>query len=146
MKESAYLLNFVTKEWYLLLMLLFLKMILLFMMLIHMHVSLMVFVYTWENVLITKHNDLESMEKTCKCATKMAAVPQVEFYSLLKVYLEIAECPLEKLLPERKIQFRLLVDDAHGFGTPWKKQVLEQEKSKVKTELMYFSTATEWKY
>jgi 7-keto-8-aminopelargonate synthetase-like enzyme len=56
----------------------------------------------------------------------------VEFYSLLKVFFGMRGTTREierDCCDEAKYNFRLLVDDAHGFGTLGK-QVLEQVRSK----------------
>ena len=86
-----------------------------------------------------RHNDMDSFEKNIKRATKVAEENGGGILVITEgVFGMTGQQGKLKEIAEFKKQysFRLLVDDAHGFGTLGKLE-LELEKSKVaKTKLM----------
>ena len=81
-----------------------------------------------------KHNDIESMEKNLQRATKMAHETGGGILFITEGVFGIAEL-------KKKYNFRLLVDDAHGFGTLGKTGAGAGEEQGVQDEIdVYFST------
>ncbi|UFH35330.1 aminotransferase class I/II-fold pyridoxal phosphate-dependent enzyme [Flavobacterium acetivorans] len=91
-----------------------------------------------------KHNDLESMEKNLQRATKMAAETGggILFITEGVFGMRGQQGKLKEIVAmKQKYNFRLLVDDAHGFGTLGKTGAGAGEEQGVQDEIdVYFST------
>jgi glycine C-acetyltransferase len=115
------------------------KTILLFMMLMLTLVLSMVFVYTWKTFTY-KHNDLESMEKNLQRATKWQQKQVEVFFYYRRCFGMRGQGKLTEIVAmKQKYNFRLLVDDAHGFGTLGKTGAGGEKSKVVKMILMYTS-------
>jgi glycine C-acetyltransferase len=91
-----------------------------------------------------KHNDLESMEKNLQRATKMAEVTGggILFITEGVFGMRGQQGKLKEIVAMKKrYNFRLLVDDAHGFGTLGKTGAGAGEEQGVQADIdVYFST------
>jgi len=91
-----------------------------------------------------KHNDLESMEKNLQRATKMALETGggILFITEGVFGMRGQQGKLKEIVAmKQKYNFRLLVDDAHGFGTLGKTGAGAGEEQGVQDEIdVYFST------
>lgn len=91
-----------------------------------------------------KHNDLESMEKNLQRATKMAEVTGggILFITEGVFGMRGQQGKLKEIVAmKQKYNFRLLVDDAHGFGTLGKTGAGAGEEQGVQDDIdVYFST------
>ena len=91
-----------------------------------------------------KHNDLESMEKNLQRATKMATETGggILFITEGVFGMRGQQGKLKEIVAmKKKYNFRLLVDDAHGFGTLGKTGAGAGEEQGVQNEIdVYFST------
>ena len=91
-----------------------------------------------------KHNDLESMEKNLQRATKMATETGggILFITEGVFGMRGQQGKLKEVVAlKQKYNFRLLVDDAHGFGTLGKTGAGAGEEQGVQNEIdVYFST------
>ncbi|PRZ27889.1 aminotransferase class I/II-fold pyridoxal phosphate-dependent enzyme [Flavobacterium granuli] len=91
-----------------------------------------------------KHNDLESMEKNLQRATKMATETGggILFITEGVFGMRGQQGKLKEIVAmKQKYNFRLLVDDAHGFGTLGKTGAGAGEEQGVQDEIdVYFST------
>ncbi len=91
-----------------------------------------------------KHNDLESMEKNLQRATKMAEETGggILFITEGVFGMRGQQGKLKEIAEfKKKYNFRLLVDDAHGFGTLGKTGAGAGEEQGVQDEIdVYFST------
>jgi glycine C-acetyltransferase len=91
-----------------------------------------------------KHNDLESMEKNLQRATKMAAETGggILFITEGVFGMRGQQGKLKEIVAmKQKYNFRLLVDDAHGFGTLGKTGAGAGEEQGVQDDIdVYFST------
>mgnify|MGYP000577595123 CR=1 FL=1 len=91
-----------------------------------------------------KHNDLESMEKNLQRATKMAAETGggILFITEGVFGMNGSQGKLKEIAALRpKYSFRMLVDDAHGFGTLGETGAGAGEAQGVQDEIdLYFST------
>lgn len=89
-----------------------------------------------------KHNDLESMEKNLQRATKMALETGggILFITEGVFGMRGQQGKLKEIVEmKKKYNFRLLVDDAHGFGTLGKTGAAPEKNKAVKTVLMCIS-------
>ena len=91
-----------------------------------------------------KHNDLESMEKNLQRATKMATETGggILFITEGVFGMRGQQGKLKEIVAmKKKYNFRLLVDDAHGFGTLGKTGAGAGEEQECQDEIdVYFST------
>jgi glycine C-acetyltransferase len=91
-----------------------------------------------------RHNDVESMEKNLQRATKMAEVTGggILFITEGVFGMRGQQGKLKEVVAlKKKYNFRLLVDDAHGFGTLGKTGAGAGEEQGVQEEIdVYFST------
>jgi len=91
-----------------------------------------------------KHNDLESMEKNLQRATKMATETGggILFITEGVFGMRGQQGKLKEIVAmKKKYNFRLLVDDAHGFGTLGKTGAGAGEEQGVQDDIdVYFST------
>ncbi len=91
-----------------------------------------------------KHNDLESMEKNLQRATKMAEETGggILFITEGVFGMRGQQGKLREIVAmKQKYNFRLLVDDAHGFGTLGKTGAGAGEEQGVQDQIdVYFST------
>lgn len=91
-----------------------------------------------------KHNDIESMEKNLQRATKMAAETGggILFITEGVFGMRGQQGKLKEIVAmKKKYNFRLLVDDAHGFGTLGKTGAGAGEEQGVQNDIdVYFST------
>ena len=91
-----------------------------------------------------KHNDIESMEKNLIRATKMAEVTGggILFITEGVFGMRGQQGKLKEIVAmKQKYNFRLLVDDAHGFGTLGKTGAGAGEEQGVQADIdVYFST------
>ncbi len=91
-----------------------------------------------------KHNDLESMEKNLQRATKMAQETGggILFITEGVFGMRGQQGKLKEIVAlKQKYTFRLLVDDAHGFGTLGKTGAGAGEEQGVQDDIdVYFST------
>ena len=91
-----------------------------------------------------KHNDLESMEKNLQRATKMAEETGggILFITEGVFGMRGQQGKLKEIVAfKEKYNFRLLVDDAHGFGTLGKTGAGAGEEQGVQDDIdVYFST------
>jgi glycine C-acetyltransferase len=91
-----------------------------------------------------KHNDIESMEKNLQRATKMATETGggILFITEGVFGMRGQQGKLKEIVEmKKKYNFRLLVDDAHGFGTLGKTGAGAGEEQGVQDEIdIYFST------
>ncbi len=91
-----------------------------------------------------KHNDLESMEKNLQRATKMATETGggILFITEGVFGMRGQQGKLKEVVAlKQKYNFRLLVDDAHGFGTLGKTGAGAGEEQGVQDQIdVYFST------
>ena len=91
-----------------------------------------------------KHNDLESMEKNLQRATKMALETGggILFITEGVFGMRGQQGKLKEIVAlKKKYNFRLLVDDAHGFGTLGKTGAGAGEEQGCQDEIdVYFST------
>jgi glycine C-acetyltransferase len=91
-----------------------------------------------------KHNDIESMEKNLQRATKLAAElgGGILFITEGVFGMRGQQGKLKEIVEmKKKYNFRLLVDDAHGFGTLGKTGAGAGEEQGVQDEIdIYFST------
>lgn len=91
-----------------------------------------------------KHNDLESMEKNLQRATKMAEETGggILFITEGVFGMRGQQGKLKEIVEfKKKYNFRLLVDDAHGFGTLGKTGAGAGEEQGVQDQIdVYFST------
>lgn len=91
-----------------------------------------------------KHNDLESMEKNLQRATKMALETGggILFITEGVFGMRGQQGKLKEIVEmKKKYNFRLLVDDAHGFGTLGKTGAGAGEEQDVQDDIdVYFST------
>jgi glycine C-acetyltransferase len=91
-----------------------------------------------------KHNDLESMEKNLQRATKMALETGggILFITEGVFGMRGQQGKLKEIVAmKEKYNFRLLVDDAHGFGTLGKTGAGAGEEQGVQDDIdVYFST------
>jgi glycine C-acetyltransferase len=91
-----------------------------------------------------KHNDLESMEKNLQRATKMAEETGggILFITEGVFGMRGQQGKLKEIVAlKQKYNFRLLVDDAHGFGTLGKTGAGAGEEQGVQADIdVYFST------
>lgn len=91
-----------------------------------------------------KHNDLESMEKNLQRATKMALETGggILFITEGVFGMRGQQGKLKEIVAlKKKYNFRLLVDDAHGFGTLGKTGAGAGEEQDCQDEIdVYFST------
>ena len=91
-----------------------------------------------------KHNDLESMEKNLQRATKMAEETGggILFITEGVFGMRGQQGKLKEIVEfKKKYNFRLLVDDAHGFGTLGKTGAGAGEEQGVQDDIdVYFST------
>lgn len=91
-----------------------------------------------------KHNDLESMEKNLQRATKMAEETGggILFITEGVFGMRGQQGKLKEIVAfKKKYNFRLLVDDAHGFGTLGKTGAGAGEEQGVQDDIdVYFST------
>ncbi len=91
-----------------------------------------------------KHNDLESMDKNLQRATKMAEVTGggILFITEGVFGMRGQQGKLKEIVAmKQKYNFRLLVDDAHGFGTLGKTGAGAGEEQGVQDDIdVYFST------
>ena len=91
-----------------------------------------------------KHNDLESMEKNLQRATKMATETGggILFITEGVFGMRGQQGKLKEIVElKKKYNFRLLVDDAHGFGTLGKTGAGAGEEQGVQDDIdVYFST------
>src|SRR6187402_2507575 len=91
-----------------------------------------------------KHNDLESMEKNLQRATKMAEETGggILFITEGVFGMRGQQGKLKEIVEmKKKYNFRLLVDDAHGFGTLGKTGAGAGEEQGVQDGIdVYFST------
>ena len=91
-----------------------------------------------------KHNDLESMEKNLQRATKMATETGggILFITEGVFGMRGQQGKLKEIVAmKQKYNFRLLVDDAHGFGTLGKTGAGAGEEQGVQDDIdVYFST------
>ena len=91
-----------------------------------------------------KHNDLESMEKNLQRATKMATETGggILFITEGVFGMRGQQGKLKEIVElKKKYNFRLLVDDAHGFGTLGKTGAGAGEEQGVQEDIdVYFST------
>ena len=91
-----------------------------------------------------KHNDIESMEKNLMRATKMAEVTGggILFITEGVFGMRGQQGKLKEIVAmKQKYNFRLLVDDAHGFGTLGKTGAGAGEEQGVQADIdVYFST------
>ncbi|MDQ5928587.1 MAG: glycine C-acetyltransferase, partial [Bacteroidota bacterium] len=91
-----------------------------------------------------KHNDLESMEKNLQRATKMATETGggILFITEGVFGMRGQQGKLKEIVAmKEKYNFRLLVDDAHGFGTLGKTGAGAGEEQGVQDSIdVYFST------
>jgi glycine C-acetyltransferase len=91
-----------------------------------------------------KHNDLESMEKNLQRATKMAEETGggILFMTEGVFGMRGQQGKLKEIAElKKKYNFRLLVDDAHGFGTLGKTGAGAGEEQGVQDQIdVYFST------
>src|SRR6478752_2097895 len=91
-----------------------------------------------------KHNDLESMEKNLQRATKMAEETGggILFITEGVFGMRGQQGKLKEIVAmKEKYNFRLLVDDAHGFGTLGKTGAGAGEEQGVQDQIdVYFST------
>ena len=91
-----------------------------------------------------KHNDLESMEKNLQRATKMAKETGggILFITEGVFGMRGQQGKLKEIVEfKKKYTFRLLVDDAHGFGTLGKTGAGAGEEQGVQDQIdVYFST------
>jgi glycine C-acetyltransferase len=91
-----------------------------------------------------KHNDLESMEKNLQRATKMATETGggILFITEGVFGMRGQQGKLKEIVAmKEKYNFRLLVDDAHGFGTLGKTGAGAGEEQDCQDEIdVYFST------
>lgn len=91
-----------------------------------------------------KHNDLESMEKNLQRATKMAQETGggILFITEGVFGMRGQQGKLKEIVAlKQKYNFRLLVDDAHGFGTLGKTGAGAGEEQGVQDDIdVYFST------
>ena len=91
-----------------------------------------------------KHNDLESMEKNLQRATKMATETGggILFITEGVFGMRGQQGKLKEIVElKKKYNFRLLVDDAHGFGTLGKTGAGAGEEQGVQQDIdVYFST------
>ena len=91
-----------------------------------------------------KHNDLESMEKNLQRATKMALETGggILFITEGVFGMRGQQGKLKEIVAlKQKYNFRLLVDDAHGFGTLGKTGAGAGEEQGVQQDIdVYFST------
>jgi glycine C-acetyltransferase len=91
-----------------------------------------------------RHNDLESMEKNLQRATKMAEVTGggILFITEGVFGMRGQQGKLKEVVAlKKKYNFRLLVDDAHGFGTLGKTGAGAGEEQDCQEEIdVYFST------
>ena len=90
------------------------------------------------------HNNMENLEKELGEGTKITEKPKEESLLLPKVFMEwlVIWGNLKKLSRlKKKYNFRLLVDDAHGFGTMGKTGAGTGEHFGVQDEIdVYFAT------
>jgi len=91
-----------------------------------------------------KHNDIESMEKNLQRATKMAEETGggILFITEGVFGMRGQQGKLKEIVElKKKYNFRLLVDDAHGFGTLGKTGAGAGEEQGVQDQIdVYFST------
>ena len=91
-----------------------------------------------------KHNDIESMEKNLQRATKLATEQGggILFITEGVFGMRGQQGKLKEIVEmKKKYNFRLLVDDAHGFGTLGKTGAGAGEEQGVQDEIdIYFST------
>jgi glycine C-acetyltransferase len=91
-----------------------------------------------------RHNDIESMEKNLKRATKMAEETGggILFITEGVFGMRGQQGKLREIVAmKQKYNFRLLVDDAHGFGTLGKTGAGAGEEQGVQNDIdVYFST------
>jgi glycine C-acetyltransferase len=91
-----------------------------------------------------KHNDIESMEKNLQRATKLAAElgGGILFITEGVFGMRGQQGKLKEIVEmKKKYNFRLLVDDAHGFGTLGKTGAGAGEEQGVQDDIdIYFST------
>jgi glycine C-acetyltransferase len=91
-----------------------------------------------------KHNDIESMEKNLQRATKMATETGggILFITEGVFGMRGQQGKLKEIVAmKKKYNFRLLVDDAHGFGTLGKTGAGAGEEQGVQDDIdVYFST------
>ncbi|TDD98755.1 aminotransferase class I/II-fold pyridoxal phosphate-dependent enzyme [Flavobacterium cellulosilyticum] len=91
-----------------------------------------------------KHNDIESMEKNLQRATKMATETGggILFITEGVFGMRGQQGKLKEIVEmKKKYNFRLLVDDAHGFGTLGKTGAGAGEEQGVQDDIdVYFST------
>ena len=91
-----------------------------------------------------KHNDIESMEKNLQRATKLATETGggILFITEGVFGMRGQQGKLKEVVEmKKKYNFRLLVDDAHGFGTLGKTGAGAGEEQGVQDEIdVYFST------
>ncbi|MBC5838170.1 aminotransferase class I/II-fold pyridoxal phosphate-dependent enzyme [Flavobacterium muglaense] len=91
-----------------------------------------------------KHNDLESMEKNLQRATKMAETTGggILFITEGVFGMRGQQGKLKEIVAmKQKYNFRLLVDDAHGFGTLGKTGAGAGEEQGIQDDIdVYFST------
>jgi glycine C-acetyltransferase len=91
-----------------------------------------------------RHNDLESMEKNLQRATKMAEVTGggILFITEGVFGMRGQQGKLKEIVAlKEKYTFRLLVDDAHGFGTLGKTGAGAGEEQGIQDQIdVYFST------
>ena len=91
-----------------------------------------------------RHNDVESMEKNLQRATKLAEETGggILFITEGVVGMRGQQGKLKEVVEmKKKYNFRLLVDDAHGFGTLGKTGAGAGEEQGVQDEIdVYFST------
>ena len=91
-----------------------------------------------------KHNDIESLEKNLKRATKMAETTGGGILVISEGVFGMRgeQGKLKEIVAlKQKFNFRLLVDDAHGFGTLGKTGAGAGEEQGVQDEIdVYFAT------
>ena len=91
-----------------------------------------------------KHNDLESIEKNLQRATKMAKASGGGILLISEVVLGMRgeQGKLKEIVAlKKKYNFRLFVDDAHGFGTLGKTGAGAGEEQGVQDDIdVYFAT------
>ena len=104
----------------------------------------MAFVCTWVSDLPFKHNDIESLEKNLERATKMAEQTGGGILVISEGVFGMRgeQGKLKEIVAlKQKFNFRLLVDDAHGFGTLGKTGAGAGEEQGIQADIdVYFAT------
>ena len=104
----------------------------------------MVYAYIWDSAFTYKHNDLESIEKNLTRATKMAEKTGGGILLISEGVFGMRgeQGKLKEIVAlKKKYNFRLFVDDAHGFGTLGKTGAGAGQEQGVQDDIdVYFAT------